>query len=214
MVKTKLQSYQKTVANEIEAWLSRRDGAAILLTGQWGVGKTFLVKEQIGALNQTAYVSLFGTRSVQELRSRIAASWIASLRVSNQWESDASRWRRALVWCLEKVSKILERLAKPRAALRKLLEFHNLSASSIYAQTSDISFYALLESGSLEILILDDLERSSKELPLDELLGFVDQITEKYRVSVVLVGNLEALAQDERSGFRARYGLEKPLLHF
>jgi chromosomal replication initiation ATPase DnaA len=70
----------KTLAGKIVRDLTnqaKRQPGAILLTGGWGVGKTHLWLHAIATLlnsHSKVYVSLFGIKSSNELKSKLASA--------------------------------------------------------------------------------------------------------------------------------------------
>lgn len=63
--------------DEIRAFISQKENnGALLLTGKWGCGKTFLVNQVINKLNQgndfiAVSISLFGIDSIELLHNEI-----------------------------------------------------------------------------------------------------------------------------------------------
>ena len=69
--------FQERVAQEIREFLKHDTWKIIFLSGQWGSGKTFLLKTHFVDDVDCIYISLYGARTVEELRARIAATWLA-----------------------------------------------------------------------------------------------------------------------------------------
>src|SRR5215210_5005795 len=74
---------------------SERQPGAILLTGEWGAGKTYLWRNQIAPSLKKykhVYVSLFGVATTQDLKSRIMTNLLTEMA------GDATGWKGKLDW--------------------------------------------------------------------------------------------------------------------
>lgn len=150
---------------------------AVLLTGLWGSGKTWFIKDFIESHlphpERVLYLSLYGVQSIDDI------------------ESEFFRLQHPILG--SKPARILGRLA--RGVLKASINFDldgdgkadgNLSGSSPSEK--------ILESVTLDagcILVLDDLERCS--IPIADLLGYVNQFIEHGGVKAILIANEEEL---------------------
>ncbi|RYH00339.1 MAG: hypothetical protein EON58_00555 [Alphaproteobacteria bacterium] len=133
-------------------------GYAVLVTGEWGIGKTHQVKLAFDE-DQYHYVSLFGLRTAEELRSAVFAQMYPSRHRIKGLVGDA---RQAL-----SAASGLFALGSLTPALFGAFLDKNISAE--------------------RILIFDDLERSRMSLKV--LLGVINNYVEHFGCRVVVIAH-------------------------
>ena len=151
---------------------------ALLLTGQWGCGKTHLVKEMADKFNKenkyaVLIISLFGIDSLESLSHKIKESifWIQTLNKSdNKIREKASKAKDTITH----ISSIFSEHSKIAKSLNTVLsiEFYNFIniENRIECWMGEVKVYKEL------ILVFDDLERS--KLNKVELLGAINNYLE------------------------------------
>ncbi len=146
---------------------------AVLLTGLWGSGKTWFIKNFIANHLQqpgrVLYLSLYGVQSFDDI------------------ESEFFRLLHPVLG--SKPVRILHRLA--RGVIKTSINFDlDGDGESDGSVSCGISTEKMLERISLDpsqILVLDDLERCS--IPTADLLGYVNQFIEHGGIKAVLIAN-------------------------
>lgn len=154
--------------------LQDNDQKVIALTGKWGTGKTFLwesVKtDQFGkkkASEQPIYVSLFGVRTINDLKLRI---------LQNTYLKDAS--------AVQKMMKTGGGIIAD--AINK---FAGLSA-----EKAAMIWLPQLTKGRL--IVIDDIERKHKTLDIDEFLGLLDEYSETHDTRFLILLNSDKLLEN------------------
>ncbi|MFM0250624.1 P-loop NTPase fold protein [Paraburkholderia sediminicola] len=157
----------------------------LAVTGPWGVGKTYAIRKIIagyngkGSLKHYSYVSLFGAQSVAAVRTAILTGK-RSLPLKD--ETDESR---------------REQVAK-RLPLRDLAnQFRELKTFGIgsFVVAAETIAGALVKD---TVVCLDDIERLSKNVPLQDLMGLVSELKEQRGCKVILVLNEEHLDESKK----------------
>jgi hypothetical protein len=163
---------------------------AMALFGEWGTGKTYLVRklfqkhltwDRLKPLKlQFAYVSLFGINSVAEVRKRIC---VGSLRGQGK----------GLLKAADKVKKTLPK------------------ALTVYGIGLDLSNMGDLASDLIEdkaianlFVCIDDLERAGSELSIHDVLGLIAELTEVRECKCLVLFNREKLTDDRRKELDAQ----------
>lgn len=145
---------------------------AVLVTGDWGIGKTYLVKKLLpseGEGRKAFYVSLFGRKSSEE----VIAAVYAEMHPTG-----------------EKVQKHLEKLGE---ATKGMSAFgFGLGAAGSFA-TNFIAASLKKEIDSSKILVFDDLERSA--IKAKTLLGLINHYVEHHQCRVVVIAHDEKLVK-------------------
>ncbi|WP_108811880.1 P-loop NTPase fold protein [Sphingorhabdus sp. Alg231-15] len=144
-------------------------GYAVLIEGQWGIGKTFVTKKILqGMKKDYLYVSLYGVSSDAEIEDAIIAQVL-----QNSFGGLSKITMKAISYSSQIV----------RGNLKKLgLEKLNLSEFS--------------EKLKNKILVFDDLERSN--LDVSELLGHLNTFVEHAGLKVILICNSEQFPDPEK----------------
>ncbi len=161
---------------------------AVLLTGLWGSGKTWFVKDFIAKClqqkEQVLYMSLYGVQSFDDI------------------ESEFFRLLHPVLG--SKPVRLLHRLA--RGVLKTSINFDlDGDGKSDGSISGGVPTEKMLERISLDpsrILVLDDLERCS--IPTADLLGYVNQFIEHGGLKAILIANEEELlkrASETDSGY-------------
>lgn len=154
---------------------------AVLLTGLWGSGKTWFIKNFIAnhlpQPERVLYLSLYGVQTFDDI------------------ESEFFRLLHPVLG--SKPVRILHRLA--RGVLKTSINFDvDGDGKSDGSVSGGIPTEKMLERISLDpsrILVLDDLERCS--IPIADLMGYVNQFIEHGGIKAVLIANeVELLKQD------------------
>lgn len=164
--------YLNTKATLIKA-LRATDINVVALTGKWGTGKTHLwgdIKNQINAdlaiHERSIYISIFGVKTINELKSRIA---------QNIYFDIPSKYKHPV----KEAGKLLSEFIK------KWTDY------SVTDSALNLTLPKLMRN---RLIVIDDVERKHKSLDIDELLGFLDEYSELYRVKFLLILNDDKLA--------------------
>jgi hypothetical protein len=168
---------------------------AVMLTGLWGGGKTWFIKDfikhRLPQPERVLYVSLYGAQSIDDI------------------ESEFFRLLHPVLG--SKPVRVLHRLA--RGVLKTSINFDlDGDGSADGSVTGGLPSEKMLERISLNanhILVLDDLERCS--IPTAHVMGYVNQFIEHGGIKAILIAN-EAELMKQDSGPNANYGRIKEKL--
>lgn len=154
------------------------DNKVIALSGKWGTGKTHLWGEVMKeskdeTVNGALYVSLFGISGIDQVKRKLIES------VAPGAEAHPKIWETAKQ-AVNSGIKVLEGFHKGFAAL------------------SDLNLLLLAPVMLREkVIVIDDIERKHERLGIDEVLGFIDEYTQRHKARFVLVLNSDQLAKRE-----------------
>lgn len=167
---------------------------ALMLKGQWGCGKTFLVSNWIEEKFERAErkedvvlepirISLYGMTSTDEITKAID--------------------RQLHPYLYSKAAKIGAGILKiaGKIVLRTDLDFDKDRKNDATLSTSldSLSFLASKDKeitpGTLKLLVFDDLERS--HIPMKQLLGYINYFVEYCGCHVIIVGDETKVEEDE-----------------
>ena len=188
---------EKKVVGYLKDTLS--NGKVIMLSGKWGSGKTHFWKNKIQTvLNDenkkipNHYVSLYGKTSIQEIKNEVFLRIFESVD-SFEFEEKGTKLAKNTVDLISLFTKsvgidLSKFTDKPFENLEKMLDDKKLKKTEEY-----------LNSGA--IICFDDFERKSKDIDLNDLFGFITQLTQNFNCKVVIILNDDVFEGEEKKIF-------------
>ena len=148
----------------------------VLIDGDWGIGKTYLIKNKFikEKKYKTIYASVFGLNSTSELN----------------------------LYILSEMNKVLGFLKKGYDILSGK-DFGILSVSFQLPEVKNKSSFFLKHKSKKEniVIIIDDIERKSQNIDMNELMGFFETISNIENVELILIANTEKLSEEDKKCF-------------
>lgn len=165
-------------ATDVFARFLNDDRSRVLaFKGPWGVGKSYFIrkflKSDAAVPSVTSYASLFGLRSIQEVRDTIVGCFDAR-----------EDWKKNIKLKAANLAKFI----KP-SLFGQSLQLPDLNSAA---------FWNIARSEKV-LLVLDDLERMHADLHLEQVLGLASNLTENSKAKIVIVFNEDNL----QAGFDA-----------
>ncbi len=142
--------------------LANPDLKVIALTGKWGTGKTFLWKNLRFDNKKTLDISVFGTKTIDDMKRKLLQDGV-KIGSTNMKERFAT-----LLSTVESIPK-------------KFFGFNMSDAALI--------ILPMLLKG--KIIIIDDVERKNRSFEISEILGFINEYTEKNDSRFLLILNTD-----------------------
>ena len=162
----------------VKDYLIKESNNALLITGQWGVGKTYFfdntlsekieetsIKENENIKYKPIRVSLSGVTSIDDIERRIVT---------------------------ELYPKLNKGLSKGKGAIKLLLSIPKIKEYIPEIPNSDVIGS---ETDNL-VICFDDLERRSKTFPIDSLIGYINNLTENNNLKTIIIANTNKI-EDE-----------------
>jgi len=160
---------------------------AVMLTGKWGCGKTFFIKNELQKWKNKdvvsdeelkrnpIFISLYGISNIKQLIQKLKEE------ISPIWHSKGAK-------VLKEVG-----LGLLKATAKIDLKSGDNSTIPIEAELNLLDVFKDRESKikGNKLIIFDDLERS--EIPINQLFGFVNEFVEHHKCKVILVCDEEKL---------------------
>ncbi len=210
------------ITPEIERFLRQKNADVLVIKGNWGVGKTYLLKQKIEELRQElrdkefglqwfSYTSLFGVRDLDNLKASIFENMVPI----------AAPTKAQIIKAGEEVQKKFAKdkkpvSAKPKESLwqagRNFVASNKSKGQALgigagkIAQFFDQFPFTQQFTGNMwrigwlaveeALICIDDLERKPKDLPLMDVLGLVSQLKEEKSCKVILILNDDELKKD------------------
>ena len=175
----------ETINTVVTRFLKSDKPEVLAINGAWGVGKTYFWNQLVlknksnCGLDNYCYLSLFGITSITELRTTIFAKTIPIKSIDRSYSNSSYTDRLFQKWQSVKDQGFL--------ILRKL---KNLP----YIQDISISLESLAPHLiNNTIICLDDIERLSDQIKLEEVLGLISELKVEKKCKFALIFNREEL---------------------
>ncbi|MFC0322000.1 P-loop NTPase fold protein [Gallibacterium melopsittaci] len=159
---------------------------ATLLTGNWGVGKTYFIKEYIESRkrgnykNKFIYISLFGLKSIKEVKDSIFQGIHPFLS--------------------SKITKNIVKLVKGSINATTKIHIVDDYESNIEFSINSNYFNSIMkEDNGKKFFIFDDLERTL--IPIEEILGFINLLVEHHNNKVILIASENMIENSKMTYF-------------
>ncbi len=163
----------KNIEENLNYYLKRNNPEyAFLLTGKWGVGKTYFVDDYISKIEdfniKPIKISLFGLKSTDEINEKIFEALHPLLG--------------------HKYTKIATNLVKGAFSMGLRLDLNgDNSPDSIFSFSPKDINTPESEPSKDVVIFFDDLERT--DIKITEILGFINNLVEVSKLKVVIVAN-------------------------
>ena len=167
---------------------------ALMLTGEWGCGKTYLLNNSLThELEDTCVllrVSLFGMESIEEVKKEVKRCWLRSAVGLNTPTSGLGEMFHKLSETAKTVAdKGTEYLPEP---------WKTILSSVLSSDVIDLVKISPMIRNKKVILIFDDLERTN--ISTADLLGCINDYCENLHIHTIVVANeakIESSANDK-----------------
>lgn len=178
-----IEYMRKSIVEYIKDYSSKK---ALLITGEWGIGKTYSIKkilidnppkEYISDYGRPIMLSLFGIDNIEILDKSLSMNNI-SLNYDLKTE--------------EKLKFLSDGINKTFNTIKKL---SNKKILKNFDFNIDLSSIASFIKYDKSIIILDDLERCN--IDLKELFGFINNLVENKSCRVIVIANKEKIENKE-----------------
>lgn len=169
---------------------------ALMISGEWGCGKTYLIKTKFIPLVKAeyvfVYVSLFGIDSLEKLRVEIKKKWLEK----------ASEFDRPNGTKLSKVTDSYKRIF---GTIKDVLPEDWQKKGDVISSVMDLVNFVPISNEMFEkkvILVFDDLERSN--IFCTDLLGCINDYCENQNFNTIIIANEDKIG--EGSDGKISYG--------
>lgn len=155
---------------------------AILFDGVWGIGKSYAIDEALKDNDNVCKISMFSLNNAsqiyREILFQLALKKSAGGKISKMVNS-----------VMEGLSAIGGKVGQAKKIIRTIAKEREL--------------FLLLSKGfhSLHIVVIDDMERMSGKVSLEEVFGIVEELKRCPYTKVILVANTEEIKDENKELF-------------
>lgn len=148
----------------------------ILITGEWGIGKTYAIKEYFQN-KKTIYISLFGINTIEDFKNNLYISFILKFKK----------------FAKELINNIIVNTKIPLFKGKANID----SSISLSIFKENINKVLEKQAGNKElIIIIDDLERKSSNLSMEVLLGVIEEFNTIKNIYTIIIANEKEIKKD------------------
>jgi len=171
------------IQEEIRYYVEQNNSiGAIMLTGSWGSGKTWFVRNKLTDMlkdthNNIIMVSLFGINSSEQFHKAIKTVYLIR---DNK--------------VIEKAGKV----AKNAKSFVKSIPFVGNALSAL----ASVDVFDFVELPSDSIIIFDDFERCT--IPIIDLIGLINEYTENKKIKTIVVANEEEIKSCDYNKYKEK----------
>ena len=163
-------------ADRIKDIISKLDDLTyrcILFDGEWGIGKTYAIEDVLSNNEGFCKISMFGLQNSHQIYHEIVCQ-LANFD--------------GMTEILEKIDKFTDKISLISDKAKKIKGIIN-------SFIDEKELFKALSKGfsSWHYIVIDDLERLSKNVSLEEVMGIIEEIKGCNYVKVILVANQEKM---------------------
>lgn len=154
---------------------------ALMLTGEWGCGKTYLLenilKDELTTTHIILRISLFGISSIEAIDESVHNAWLNAYLEDKGWSNKSET--------LSKYKEKLSRFPLPDN-LKNIVSFNPATLMSVDKELN----------GKKVVLVFDDLERS--KLDTIDVLGCINDYSENQKFHTIVVANEDKIPNKQK----------------
>ncbi len=187
----------KSISDAVVKYLNMKTTGALMLTGDWGSGKTYYVKNELFPLIRETtkripiIVSLYGETDKNNIAQKVLFSFFDSKGEKTNLS-------------LGTLAKNLKDLSDAIPAINNYLDVNKLVTGN------GDNIFNLLPHDKL-LICFDDLERIGEDINTNDFLGLVNNLVENKGCKVLIIAN-EEIIDDKKISFKEKT-IEKTI-HF
>lgn len=188
-----IDKLKKYLLDEDKGYLTQKlsKGKIMMLSGRWGSGKTYFWQEKIVKNNdKNIYISLYGKRTIRDIENEVLVkAYYRSLGRKGE-EKDL----------IEKFSSTFQ------IASKTIDTFFGTKIDDVKEEIDELNnnhknkkAEKFIDDGL--IICFDDFERKSSSVDLQDLFGFITNLSIQYKARVVVILNSDVFDSDEKAIF-------------
>ena len=195
------------IENELRLFVeSEENNGALLITGKWGCGKSYLIKKCVNDLNAqqkyaVAIISLFGIDGIATLNTRVRDAYLEFASAVLGKKS-------------QKIFSTLKKVATDSANITAAALPESAAASAVAMGVSSVLSFNPLNFINVKntvgqgekqrkfALVFDDFERCN--IDKRDLLGAINEYAENKEIKVIIVADEEKIQSDAYKEFKEK----------
>ena len=155
---------------------------AILFDGTWGIGKSYAVNEALEANPNVCKISMFGLKDPKQIYHEALFQLALKNNIGGKIGEIANN-------VLDGLSKIWDKVGQTKEAVQSIV--------------NEREMFLLLskEFTSVHIIVIDDLERMSDDINLEDIFGIIEELKQCNYVKAIVIANTDEIQSDKKVVF-------------
>lgn len=151
----------------------------IFINGSWGIGKSYYTNEYKKEHQENIiYISLFGKTSFESINDSLSKELAKKLNNVDKFKKKAKQFAKNIQGSISICGV-------------------SLNSPSINNKTLLEEFSKLLSEKEL-IIIIDDLERKSINIPIEDIMGLIEEFSTLEKVKIAIIGDESNIDKDDK----------------
>ena len=155
---------------------------AILFDGTWGIGKSYAVNEALEANPNVCKISMFGLKDPKQIYHEALFQLALKNNIGGKIGEIANN-------VLDGLSKIWDKVGQAKEVVQSI------------ANERELFLLLSKEFSSVHVIVIDDLERMSDDIRLEELFGIIEELKQCNYVKVIVIANTNEIQPDKKVVF-------------
>ena len=168
--------------NDIVSQIEKLPYRCFLFDGKWGIGKTYAVKKALERKDNVCQISLFGLQDASQIYHEALFQFMLKNNSGGKIGEKAGE-------ILQCITDIFGKAGQIKEIVNKLV-----SEKEVFLTFSETF-------KTQHIIVLDDLERISQTIQLQEILGIVEELKQCNYMKVILIANTEEFSGENKDIF-------------
>lgn len=176
------KSLEHPIKDGVLNYLKMKTSGALLVTGNWGCGKTYFFKNNLfeEIRSNTHFtpimVSLFGIKELKELPERVLYAYLDKVGKK--------------ITSLGQLTQYAKNIADALPVINNYVDINKLLSSGD-------GFYRIIPNDVL--ICFDDIERAVDVIDINEMLGVINELVENKGYKVIVVANESFITEKEKN---------------
>lgn len=189
------------IEEEIQLYISSKEiTGALLLTGKWGSGKTYLIHKVKEKINQQGdavvlIISLFGLENIDELNRKVKESLFQS-----RFNKDIDLSNKERFSQIKNFTSIISEYSRVAKGINSVLSINLYDFVRIEKKIEYLLDNKLVEKDL--VLVFDDFERS--KIDMINLIGTINDYTENKGIRTILIADEEKINEKKYIDFKEK----------
>ena len=155
---------------------------AILFDGTWGIGKSYAVNEALEANPNVCKISMFGLKDPKQIYHEALFQLALKNNIGGKIGEIANN-------VLDGLSKIWDKVGQAKEVVQSI------------ANERELFLLLSKEFTSVHIIVIDDLERMSDDINLEDIFGIIEELKQCNYVKVIVIANTDEIQSDKKVVF-------------
>lgn len=173
------------IINVVKDNLTRETNNALLITGQWGVGKTYFFNNTLS--EKIKEINIKGKKNSNYTPIRVSLFGVANI-------DDIGR--RIFTELFPRLGKGLAKLLLSIPITKEFIPEKIPELISEFEADSETKNNIINSMTNRIVICFDDLERASKDFPIENLIGYINNLTENYDLKALIIGNTDEIESE------------------